>query len=62
MWGGGVAWWRRAHEAGVISAEEYALLQRRGELRDKVIRVDDFPFDFGLRAALSEAPVQKEAA
>ncbi|PKO57709.1 MAG: acyl-CoA dehydrogenase, partial [Betaproteobacteria bacterium HGW-Betaproteobacteria-19] len=61
--GGGVdALWQRAHEAGVISAEEYALLQRRGELRDKVIRVDDFPFDFGLRAALCDTPVLKEAA
>jgi acyl-CoA dehydrogenase len=61
--GGGVdALWQRAHEAGVISAEEYALLQRRGELRDKVIRVDDFPFDFGLRAVLCDTPVLKEAA
>lgn len=53
--GGGVdAPWRRALEAGVITAEEFAVLARRGELRDKVIRVDDFPYDFGLRAALAE--------
>jgi acyl-CoA dehydrogenase len=63
MVGGGVdALWQRAHEAGVISAEEFAVLQRRGELRDKVIRVDDFPFDFGLRAALCDTPALKEAA
>jgi acyl-CoA dehydrogenase len=46
----------------VISTEEFAVLQRRGELRDKVIRVDDFPFDFGLRAALCDTPALKEAA
>ena len=53
--GGGVdAIWRKAFEAGVIDAAELAVLQRRGELRDKVIRVDDFPFDFGLRDDLTE--------
>ncbi|NMG74249.1 acyl-CoA dehydrogenase [Aromatoleum diolicum] len=53
--GGGVdALWQRAFEAGVISAEEFAVLARRGELRDKVIRVDDFPYDFGLREALAD--------
>ncbi len=53
--GGGVdALYVRAHEAGVISDEELALLQRKGELRDKVIRVDDFPYDFGLREALAD--------
>jgi acyl-CoA dehydrogenase len=36
-----------AHAAGIVSAEEYAVLRRRNELRDIVIRVDDFPFDFG---------------
>jgi acyl-CoA dehydrogenase len=35
-----------AREAGVISAEEQALLQRRIVLRDKAIAVDDFPQDF----------------
>ena len=34
--------WRDAREAGVISDEEYALIERRNRLRDKVIRVDDF--------------------
>ncbi|BAL26547.1 acyl-CoA dehydrogenase [Azoarcus sp. KH32C] len=53
--GGGVdAIWERAFDAGVITADEFALLKRRGELRDKVIRVDDFPYDFGLREALAE--------
>lgn len=45
-----------ALQAGVITAAEHALIQRRGELRDKVIRVDDFPYDFGLREALAEMP------
>jgi acyl-CoA dehydrogenase len=53
--GGGVdALYVRAHEAGVISDEELARLQRKGALRDKVIRVDDFPYDFGLREALAD--------
>jgi acyl-CoA dehydrogenase len=32
---------------GVISEEEFALLQRASELRRKAIMVDDFPKDFG---------------
>ncbi|WP_407278999.1 acyl-CoA dehydrogenase [Aromatoleum evansii] len=65
--GGGVdALWQRAFDAGVITADEFALLQRRGELRDKVIRVDDFPYDFGLRDALgviaSQSPATVKAA
>jgi acyl-CoA dehydrogenase len=31
---------------GVVSADEHAVLARRDALRDRVIRVDDFPFDF----------------
>ncbi len=46
--------WRRARDAGVIDADDYALVERRNRLRDKVIRVDDFPYDFGLRAALAQ--------
>ncbi len=42
----------QAHRAGIITAEELALLERRAILRDKVIRVDDFPQDFGLSASL----------
>ena len=51
--------WRRAREAGVISEDEYQLVEHRNMLRDKVIRVDDFPYDFGLKAVLddmSDAP------
>ena len=36
-----------AFAAGIVSAAEYAVLKRRDELRDIVIRVDDFPHDFG---------------
>jgi acyl-CoA dehydrogenase len=45
--------WRRALAAGVISEDDFALVERRNRLRDKVIRVDDFPYDFGLREALA---------
>jgi acyl-CoA dehydrogenase len=48
--------WRRARDAGVISEDEYLLVERRNMLRDKVIRVDDFPHDFGLRAAAERMP------
>ena len=46
--------WQKAFEAGVIDAAEHALIERRNRLRDKVIRVDDFPVDFDLRASLCE--------
>jgi acyl-CoA dehydrogenase len=36
-----------AHAAGVISADELALLRRVNRLVDQVIRVDDFPADLG---------------
>jgi acyl-CoA dehydrogenase len=42
-----------AKEAGVITADEYAQWTRKEELRKRVIRVDDFPQDFG-RAELVE--------
>ncbi|MBW7902201.1 MAG: acyl-CoA dehydrogenase [Rhodocyclaceae bacterium] len=48
-----------AFAAGVVTAAEYAVLKRRNELRDIVIRVDDFPMDFGLSERL---PVQHKAA
>ena len=44
--------WRDALAAGVITQQEYDVVERRNRLRDKVIRVDDFPFDFGLREVL----------
>jgi acyl-CoA dehydrogenase len=40
-----------AFKQGVINAEEYAVLKRRDELRDIVIHVDDFPFDYGVATA-----------
>ncbi|MCB1890427.1 MAG: acyl-CoA dehydrogenase [Rhodocyclaceae bacterium] len=43
-----------AAEAGVITPQELAVIRRKGALRDKVIRVDDFPYDFGLREALAD--------
>jgi len=43
-----------AQQAGVITAQELEVIRRKGELRDKVIRVDDFPYDFGLREALAD--------
>jgi acyl-CoA dehydrogenase len=39
---------RHACEAGIITAAELAVLERRRVLRDKVIRVDDFAQDFGV--------------
>ncbi len=52
---------RHAFEAGAITAEELALLERRATLRDKVVRVDDFPQDFAHEAA-PVAPHLKAAA
>ena len=58
--------WRLARDAGVISAQDHALVTRRNALRDKVIRVDDFPYDLGLKAAVQampeRSPAQQEAA
>ena len=48
-----------AFAAGIVTAAEYAVLKRRNELRDIVIRVDDFPMDFGLSQRL---PVVHKAA
>ena len=57
MIGGGVdAIYTAALEAGVITRDEHATAMRRGMLRDKVIRVDDFPYDFELKAALCDMP------
>ncbi len=48
-----------AFAAGVVTAAEYAVLKRRNELRDIVIRVDDFPMDYGLSERL---PLQQHKA
>ena len=40
-----------ATELGVITPAEYETMKRRNHLRDVVVRVDDFPFDFGVATA-----------
>ena len=44
-----------AAEAGVIDAAEHELMKRRNLLRDIVVRVDDFPFDYGIATATKAA-------
>jgi len=51
-----------AATANTITAEEHALLKRAAQLRDKVIRVDDFPQDLGLSEAVRPAAPQRAAA
>jgi acyl-CoA dehydrogenase len=55
-----------ARDQGVISAEEYALWQRKEALRKRVIMVDDFPQDFGRAEIMDklgdEKPAQAKAA
>jgi len=46
----------------VITGEEHAVLERAAQLRDEVIRVDDFPQDLGRSEALRPAPPQRAAA
>jgi acyl-CoA dehydrogenase len=41
--------------AGLITADEHAALERAARLRDEVIRVDDFPQDFGRSQMLRPA-------
>ena len=48
-----------AFEAGVITAEKHALLQRRTVLRDRAIAVDDFPQDFSVEQA-TQPPAKSE--
>jgi acyl-CoA dehydrogenase len=48
--------------ANVIGGEEQALLKRAAQLRDEVIRVDDFPQDLGLSEATRPAQPQRAAA
>jgi acyl-CoA dehydrogenase len=50
-----------AFEAGVISAPEYEVVRRRNALRDIVIRVDDFPYDFGVASAAKPAEERRAA-
>jgi len=48
-----------AYAAGALSDEEYALVKRRNDLRDRVVRVDDFAFDLG---AAGKAAAERKAA
>jgi acyl-CoA dehydrogenase len=50
-----------AFEIGVITAPEYEVLRRRNRLRDMVIRVDDFPYDFGVASAAKPAEERRAA-
>jgi acyl-CoA dehydrogenase len=52
---------RHAQEAGILSAEEVALVLRRNHLRDKAIAVDDFPQDFAVEAAGGAKPLLRAA-
>jgi len=45
-----------ACEAGVITSDELALLQRRAVLRDRAIAVDDFPQDFAHESVAPTLP------
>ncbi|MCM8595471.1 acyl-CoA dehydrogenase [Accumulibacter sp.] len=49
-----------AFTAGIVTAAEYGVLKRRNELRDIVIRVDDFPHDLG--RGRQQQPVLHKAA
>jgi acyl-CoA dehydrogenase len=40
-----------AAEEGVITPAEFAIMKRRNHLRDIVVQVDDFPFDYGVATA-----------
>ena len=40
----------QTQQAGILTIAEAALIARRYDLRDKVIRVDDFPPDFSQAA------------
>ena len=55
-----------ARELGVISADELALWQAKETLRKEVIKVDDFPQDFGraeiLQKQAQSAPLKAKAA
>ncbi len=46
----------------MITAEERSNLKRAAQLRDEVIRVDDFPQDLGLSEALPRTQPQRAAA
>lgn len=53
--------WAQARDEGLISDEEFDVIKRRNELRDKVIRVDDFPFDLDLAKPSSASGQRSES-
>ena len=50
-----------AVECGVITAAEFEKMKRRNVLRDIVVHVDDFPFDFNVATANKPTPERKAA-
>ena len=50
-----------AFEAGVISAADYEIMKKRNHLRDIVVHVDDFPFDYGVATANKPAECRMAA-
>jgi acyl-CoA dehydrogenase len=50
-----------ARDAGILTAEEFTLWQRKETLRKGVIKVDDFPQDFGRAEALASKDDAKPA-
>ena len=50
-----------AVECGVITAAEFEKMKRRNMLRDIVVHVDDFPFDFNVATANKPTPERKAA-
>jgi acyl-CoA dehydrogenase len=50
-----------AFEAGVISAAEYEVMKHRNHLRDIVVHVDDFPFDYNVATANKPAECRMAA-
>ena len=50
-----------AFEAGVITAAEFEVMKQRNHLRDIVVHVDDFPFDYGVATANKPAECRMAA-
>jgi acyl-CoA dehydrogenase len=48
--------WEEALAQGVITEAEYRTVANRNQLRDLVIRVDDFPYDFDVKSAAQRIP------
>ena len=50
-----------AYAAGGLDRHDYEQIKRRDALRDQVIRVDDFPFDYGVTGAVQPGAQRKAA-